>query len=74
VVSVDLEDFGNVSASGPTFDLNHDVQQIGDVGLDGPKAKVNPETTIATRERPRAIVLVKACCKTPTAFSQGEFA
>src|SRR5215470_12395541 len=39
-----------------------------------PKAKVRPETTIATRESPRAMVLVKACCKTVTAFSQGEFA
>src|SRR5260370_9651114 len=37
-----------------------------------PKAKVRPDTTIATKERPRAIVLVNACCRTPTAFSQGE--
>src|SRR5258706_15511133 len=37
-----------------------------------PKAKVRPDTTIATKERPRAMVLVKACCKTLTAFSQGE--
>jgi len=37
-----------------------------------PKAKVNPDTTIATRERPRAIVLVNAVIKTLTAFSQGE--
>src|SRR6266481_5402029 len=37
-----------------------------------PKANVRPDTTIATRERPRAIVLVKACWRTPTAFSQGE--
>src|SRR6266478_243104 len=37
-----------------------------------PKAKVRPETTIATKERPRAIVLVNACCRTLTAFSQGE--
>src|SRR4030081_1932072 len=39
-----------------------------------PKAKVNPETTMATSDSPRAMVLVKACCKTPTAFSHGEFA
>src|SRR2546429_8014112 len=39
-----------------------------------PKAKVRPETTIATRDNPRAMVLVKACCRTLTAFSQGEFA
>src|SRR5499425_3490839 len=37
-----------------------------------PKAKVRPATTMATRERPRAMVLVKACCNTLTAFSQGE--
>src|SRR6266487_1252298 len=37
-----------------------------------PKAKVKPETTIATRERPRAMVLVNACIKTLTAYSQGE--
>src|SRR6266704_1968440 len=37
-----------------------------------PTAKVRPATTMATRERPRAIVLVKACCSTLTAFSQGE--
>src|SRR5213592_453220 len=37
-----------------------------------PKAKVNPATTIETRERPRAIVVVNACIKTLTAFSQGE--
>src|SRR6202030_3743456 len=39
-----------------------------------PKAKVSPDTTIATRDRPRAMVLVKACWRTPTAFSQGELA
>src|SRR5215467_14824594 len=37
-----------------------------------PNANVSPETTMATRESPRAIVLVNACCNTPTAFSQGE--
>src|SRR5580700_10625209 len=37
-----------------------------------PNAKVRPDTTIATRESPRAIVLVKACWRTPTAFSHGE--
>src|SRR6266702_6582667 len=37
-----------------------------------PNAKVRPDTTIATRERPRAIVLVNAVIKTLTAFSQGE--
>src|SRR5260221_9545692 len=37
-----------------------------------PKAKVRPATTMATSERPRAMVLVKACCSTLTAFSHGE--
>src|SRR6202795_2605608 len=37
-----------------------------------PNAKVRPDTTIATRESPRAMVLVKACCRTATAFSHGE--
>src|SRR5579885_37156 len=37
-----------------------------------PKAKVRPETTMATSESPRAMVLVNACCRTFTAFSHGE--
>jgi len=38
-----------------------------------PKAKVSPATTIATKDSPRAIVLVNACCRTLTAFSQGDW-
>ena len=37
-----------------------------------PKANVSPATTIETSERPRAIVVVNACIKTLTAFSQGD--
>src|SRR6266704_3791965 len=37
-----------------------------------PKAKVRPATTMATSERPRAMVLVKACWSTLTASSHGE--
>lgn len=37
-----------------------------------PKANVRPATTMATSERPRAMVLVKAVSRTLTAFSQGE--
>jgi len=37
-----------------------------------PNAKVKPATTIETSERPRAIVVVNACIKTLTAFSQGD--
>src|SRR5260221_12705212 len=36
------------------------------------EGKVRPATTMATSERPRAMVLVKACCSTLTAFSHGE--
>src|SRR5229473_4638452 len=36
VVSVDQEDFGNVSASRPALDVDDDIEGIGDVGLDGP--------------------------------------
>src|SRR5580700_7164691 len=37
-----------------------------------PKANVSPATTIATSERPRAMVLVNAVINTLTAFSHGE--
>src|ERR1700730_1657935 len=37
-----------------------------------PKAKVRPATTLATSERPRAMVLVNAVWSTLTAFSHGE--
>src|SRR5580658_10822874 len=37
-----------------------------------PNAKVKPATTMETSERPRAMVVVNACIKTLTAFSQGE--
>jgi hypothetical protein len=33
VVAVDFEDFGNESPAGPTFDVNDDVERIGDVGF-----------------------------------------
>src|SRR5215831_4588748 len=38
-----------------------------------PKANVSPETTMATSESPRAMVLVNAVSSTFTAFSHGEF-
>src|SRR6516165_5876764 len=37
-----------------------------------PKANVKPATTIDTSDSPRALVVVNACIKTLTAFSQGE--
>src|ERR1700677_3414447 len=52
--------------------MDDDVERIGDVCLDGAKANVRPATTMATSERPRAMVLVKAVIRTLTAFSQGE--
>jgi len=72
IVAVDFEHFGNETPSGPALDLNHDVQRISDVRLDGANANVRPDTTIATSESPRAMVLVNACCSTLTAFSHGE--
>ena len=35
VVAVDFKDFGNESAAGTALDLNHDVERIADVCLDG---------------------------------------
>jgi len=72
VVAVDFEDFGDESAARPSFDVDDHVERIGDVGLNRANAKVRPDTTIATSESPRAMVLVNACCSTLTAFSQGE--
>jgi hypothetical protein len=72
IVTVDEENFGNVSAARPTLDMDDNVKRVGDIGLDGSKAKVRPATTMATSERPRAMVLVKAVIRTLTAFSQGE--
>src|ERR1700679_485814 len=53
--------------------MDDNIQRISDVRLNGANAKGRPATTIATSERPRAMVLVKAVIKTLTAFSQGEF-
>jgi hypothetical protein len=72
VVAVDKQDFGNVSASRAALDMDDDIERIRNVCLNCPKAKVRPATTMATSERPRAMVLVKAVIKTLTAFSQGE--
>jgi hypothetical protein len=60
LITVDFENFRNVSASGPALDLDDDIERISDVRFNGAKAKVRPDTTIATSESPRAIVLVKA--------------
>jgi hypothetical protein len=35
IVAVDFEDLGNETATGTALDLNHDVERIADVRLDG---------------------------------------
>ena len=42
VVTIDFEDFGNESPARPSFDMNHDVERIADVGLDGAVRQLNP--------------------------------
>jgi hypothetical protein len=70
---MNFDDFGDETPTWPSFKMNDDIHGVSDIGLDGAKANVNPETTMATSDNPRAIVLVKACCSTFTAFSHGEF-
>jgi hypothetical protein len=72
IVALDFDDLGDEAPAGPAFEVHDDVHGITDIRLHGAKAKVSPATTMATRESPRAIVLVKACWSTLTAFSQGE--
>ena len=53
VVSVDEEDFGNISASRPAFDVDDDIEGISDVGLNCTIRKVHAalqNTTGETRE------------------------
>ncbi len=53
VVSVDEEDFGNISASRPAFDVDDDIKGISDVGLNCTIRKVHAalqNTTSETRE------------------------
>ena len=50
VVSVDQEDFGNVSASRPAFDMYHHVQGIGDVRLYRAVRQFDPALQDAARE------------------------
>jgi hypothetical protein len=48
------------------------MERVSDVRLDRAKANVSPDTTIATSDSPRAMVLVKAVSSTLTALSHGE--
>src|SRR5580704_12875716 len=50
VVSVDKENFGNISAPRPTFDLDDDIERIGDVSLDGSVRKFDTALQDTTRE------------------------
>jgi hypothetical protein len=74
MVAVDFEHFGDEAASRPALHMDDHMERVGDVGFNGAKAKVKPETTMATSDSPRAMVLVKACCRTLPAFSHGELA
>jgi len=74
VVTLEFKYFRDEASPGPPLDMHQNFERVADVRFDCSKAKVRPETTMATRESPRAMVLVNACCKTLTAFSQGEFA
>lgn len=72
IIAVDFDDFGDETPTGTAFEVHNDVYGVADIGFDRAKAKVRPATTIATSERPRAIVLVKAVWSALTAFSHGE--
>src|SRR5580700_1603612 len=72
IIAVDFDDFGNETPTGTAFEVHNDIDGVADICFDRAKAKVRPATTIATSERPRAIVLVKAVWSTLTAFSHGE--
>ena len=72
VVPLEFQDLRNEASAGAPFQVHQHIQGIADICLDGAKANVRPATTIATRDSPRAMVLVKARCRTLTAFSQGE--
>ena len=56
VVSVDQENFGNVSASRTAFDMYHHVQGVGDVGLNRAVRQFEPALQDAARE-PREALL-----------------
>jgi len=56
VVSVDEQNFRNVSASRPALDMDDNVERISDVGLDGAIGEVHAALQDATRE-PREALL-----------------
>src|SRR6266853_6089996 len=56
VVSVDQENFVNVSASRPALDVDDDIERIGDVGLDGPIREVHATLQNTTGEACEALL------------------
>ena len=50
VVSVDEQDFGNVSASRTALDVDDDIERIGDVCLDGSIREFDAALQNAARE------------------------
>ena len=56
VVSVDEQDFGNVSASRAALDVDDDIQRIGDVGFDGSVREINAALQNTTGEAREALV------------------
>src|SRR5713226_6923968 len=50
IVSIDEQDFRNVSAPWPALDMDDDVERLGDVCLDRPVRKVNAALQNTTRE------------------------
>src|SRR6266404_151812 len=50
VVAVDFEDFRNKPAARPSFDVNHDVERIADVCLDGTVRQFHAALENAARE------------------------
>jgi hypothetical protein len=60
VVSVDQEDFGNISAPRPPLDLDDHIKRIGNVGLDGPVRELDTTLQDTTRET-RETLLCGVC-------------
>ena len=56
VVTVDFEDFGNESPSGPSFDVDDDVERITDVRLDGAVGQFHAALQYAARESGQALL------------------
>jgi hypothetical protein len=50
IVAVDFEHFGDVTPSWPALDLKHNVQGVGDVGLDGAIGEFHAALEDATGE------------------------